>query len=314
MTEQIKPTAQEIVASVVGAVEWLGENEGLCQCPGRELHTSNNGKRDCKIYLGGAPTLTCFHASCKKLLETKNAELRKALREGTVDEGSRVRMTLQEKRRLAEIQRKESVRRRAANSREMILKKYCWPYQEIIEQSPVAVTTENIGDHWRLLLSRFKTGDVVWIGDKYDSGKPEHADHFKTVEQWNVSSSAPGPFICPVVFKNTSVSRSNDNVADRRFLVIESDTLSRDEVGAVFKWLRDEVKLPLVAIVDTAGKSLHGWFKYPPEHLVDELKLILPELGCDPALFKVSQPVRLPSAMRGDKQQRLFYLGKEVAQ
>jgi hypothetical protein len=312
MSIEVKPTAQEIAVGIVGAIEWLSENEGLCECPGKAMHTSNNGKRDCKIYLDGAPTLACFHSSCKRLVEAKNAELRKALREGSMDEGSRVRMTLEEKRRMAEIQRKESVRKRAANSRVMILKQYCWPYQQIIKESPVGVT-ENISEHWRLLLAKFQSGDVVWIGDKFDSGKPEHADHFKTAEQWSVESSAPGPFVCPVVFKNSSVSRSNDNVVARRFLVIESDTLTRDEVGAVFKWLRDVVKLPLVAIVDTAGKSLHGWFEYPPEHIIDELKLVLPELGCDPALFKASQPVRLPGAMRGDKPQKLVYLAKEVA-
>jgi hypothetical protein len=312
---RIKPkkSGHEIVAGIVGAVDWLTDEEGLCVCPGSELHTTHNGKRDCKVYLGGVPTLTCFHSSCKEILGRKNSELRQALRDGTVDPNTRTRLTVEEKKRLAEIQRKEALRKRAAHSRGVILAKYRWTYEEIGSQSPVNVTN-NVTEQWRLLLQRFNAGDVVWIGDKFDSGKPEHASHFKTVEQWNEAAVAAGPFVCPAVFKNTSVSRSNENVVARRFLVIESDTLSRDEVGAVFKWLRDEVKLPLVAIVDTAGKSLHGWFAYPPDHLLEELKLILPELGCDPALFKASQPVRLPGVLRGEKHQKLVYLAKEVAQ
>jgi hypothetical protein len=99
----------------------------------------------------------------------------------------------------------------------------------------------------------------------------------------------------------------------RRFLVVESDTLAKDQVGAVFKWLRDKVGLDLVAIVDTAGKSLHGWFRYPAhEFEVEELKLVLPALQCDPKLFTPSQPVRLPGALRDGKRQKLVYLAKEV--
>ena len=81
----------------------------------------------------------------------------------------------------------------------------------------------------------------------------------------------------------------------------------------MFKWLTDKCGLNLVAVVDTAGKSLHGWFIYPKEaHVVEELKLVLPALQCDPKLFTASQPVRLPGALRDGKFQRLVYLSKEV--
>jgi hypothetical protein len=71
--------------------------------------------------------------------------------------------------------------------------------------------------------------------------------------------------------------------------------------------------LELVAIVDTAGKSLHGWFRYPEhEFVVDDLKLVLPALQCDPKLFTPSQPVRLPGALRDGKYQKLVYLAGEV--
>jgi len=173
----------------------------------------------------------------------------------------------------------------------------------------------NEPDHWRLLLQKFRPDDVVWIGDKFDSGKPEHAAHFKTATEWMNGTTAPGPFICPVAFKNTGCARTNDNVVSRRFLVVESDTLSRDEVGSVFKWLCDAADLSLVAIVDTGGKSLHGWFKFE-EDLLDEMKLVLPAFQCDPKLFTPSQPVRLPGALRdgvAGRYQKLVYLSAEVA-
>ena len=39
-----------------------------------------------------------------------------------------------------------------------------------------------------------------------------------------------------------------------------------------------------------------------------ELKTILPPLGCDPAMFKPSQPCRLPGVYRGPEMQALLYL------
>jgi hypothetical protein len=77
--------------------------------------------------------------------------------------------------------------------------------------------------------------------------------------------------------------------------------------------MKEQVGMNLRAVVDTAGKSLHAWFDYPPASIVEDLKIALPELGCDPKLFTASQPVRLPGALRDGKYQKLIYLGKEVA-
>jgi hypothetical protein len=96
-----------------------------------------------------------------------------------------------------------------------------------------------------------------------------------------------------------------------RFLVVESDTLSKAEIAAVFGWCRQF--LSLRGIVDTGGKSLHGWFDYPTTAQLHELRGILPRLGCDPALFKPSQPCRLPGARRGERVQSLLYLDPEGA-
>ena len=143
------------------------------------------------------------------------------------------------------------------------------------------------------------------------AAKPENAANFRTVTEWLKLEWAPHQFLCPSVFKNTSWSRSNENVLARRFLVVESDLLTRDEVGAVFRYL-GECGLKLVAVVDTAGKSLHGWFEYPADdELMNELRLILPALKCDPKMLTASQPARLPSAMRDEKRQRLIFLAKE---
>ncbi len=306
-------TATEVAEQHLGEINWVSPIEGYCECPGKDCHTTKDAKRDCKVYLDGSPTVYCLHASCAPALEETNRKLRSAvLQASATEEGKPRKLTALEKAKVKERERLERIRRRAARSLPQLLANEQWTYNQILADSPVQDMGKE-ADHWRLLLRKFRPDDVVWIGDTYDSGTPEHARHFKTAAQWLKESSVPGPFICPATFKNNSIARSNDNVLVRRFLVVESDVLSRDQVGAIFKWLRDKVGLELVAIVDTAGKSLHGWFQYPKhEFVVGELKLVLPALQCDPKLFTPSQPVRLPGALRGSTFQKLVYLAKEV--
>ena len=65
-----------------------------------------------------------------------------------------------------------------------------------------------------------------------------------------------------------------------RLTVVESDTLSKDEVGAVFAYLQRRLHYPLHCIVDTAGKSLHGWFDAPRNKLLEtHLKVGLEVFG-----------------------------------
>ena len=154
----------------------------------------------------------------------------------------------------------------------------------------------------------FSTTDVVWAGDLYDSGKPQNIWNFRPVFCWLHHNTRPGQFICPNAFIPRTYSRTKDRIKSLRFLVVESDTLTKDEIGAVFNWCRQFMKLR--AIVDTGGKSLHGWFNYPNQEVLDELKIILSALQCDPAMFNPSQPVRMPGASRGDKMQKLIWFEK----
>jgi hypothetical protein len=303
--------ASEIAEQHLGEIDWISPTEGYCHCPGRERHSSKDGRRDCILYLDKVLTLYCVHASCGPAVEEANRKLRAAILNGSTDGAKPRRLTGEDRARLRQREDRERIRKRAAKSLPQILTNHQWTYDQITTDSPVQLKGSP-QNHWHLLLHKFQPMDTVWIGDTFDSGKPEHARHFKSTAEWLKQSKAPGPFICPASFKNTSIARSNENILARRFLVVESDTLKKDEVGAIFKWLKEKVGLELVAMVDTAGKSLHGWFRYPAqEYVVDELKLILPALQCDPKLFTPSQPVRLPGALRDGKYQKLVYLATD---
>ncbi len=302
--------------SILGNIQWIYEDQGFARCPGANLHTGASGPRDCKVYLNPFPTVTCFHQSCRPQIEDVNRRLRSGA-SGTVDlkrSGSR-RLTPEEKARIREHNRREGIRQRAAQAKDQVLIKWRWPVADIESGTVLRVPCE-ASDQSRAILGLFQPSDIVWIGDIHSSGRPEHAAHFRTAAEWMEFGSLPGPFVCPSTFQPGTCSRSNDHVAQRRFLVVESDTLAKDQVGAVFRWLREAVKLPLRAVVDTGSKSLHGWFDFPSEVVLAELKLILPELGCDPKLFTASQPVRMAGMIRPEKGtlQRLLFLDrKEVA-
>ena len=83
---------------------------------------------------------------------------------------------------------------------------------------------------------------------------------------------------------------------------------SFSQVGAIFSYLNRRLHFTLHAIIDTAGKSLHGWFDIPKYKLWEtRLKAGLQAFGCDPKLFTYSQPVRVPGAWRDGKLQKLIW-------
>jgi hypothetical protein len=67
---------QRIATGLLGTIDWESDASGYVTCPGKGCHTNPDGKRDCRVYLDGAPTLHCVHNSCSGLLEAVNGELR----------------------------------------------------------------------------------------------------------------------------------------------------------------------------------------------------------------------------------------------
>jgi hypothetical protein len=67
---------QRIATELLGNIEWTSEASGCCVCPGKHLHTTGDGERDCKIELDGAPTVHCFHNSCRGIIAGVKHELR----------------------------------------------------------------------------------------------------------------------------------------------------------------------------------------------------------------------------------------------
>ena len=309
-----------IAEGLLGTVTWVNRDLGYCRCPGISLHTHRNADRDCRLSLDGAPTIYCLHTSCGDAVADANRKLRSAI--GKAERGvSGLRVnpwvpTVADIERGRLAARKHQLAQRSRDALTHILAKFRMELAEMNESSPMPLTGDP-RDDWRLLLRLFPAEAVVWIGDTKDSCN-EEADaarksycqtHFRPASAWLQEACAPGQFTCPSVFQAGVHSRSNANVAGRPFLVVESDVLVKEEMVAVFWWMRQFLRLR--AVVDTGGKSLHGWFAFPAIGLLEELQCILPSFGCDKALFKASQPCRLPGAKRGEKMQTLLWLDLE---
>jgi hypothetical protein len=300
---QKSPQSISVTESLLGQIDWQDGTTGFCPCPGEHLHTHKSGKRDCRVTLDGAPTVHCFHSSCAGVIEQKNSELRSALGKSEYEHTTFIPSQEQIERQ-RQRERDENLRKRAANSLRQILIQYRIDERTFRACSPTPLDCSP-HDDWKLHLRLFPLDACIWIGPDV------YSKTFGKVSDWLACEQVPGNFTCPSIFKNTSDSRSNANVIHRAYLVVESDVHTRENMLAIIQWLRSF--LVLRAVIFTGGKSLHGWFEYPEPNAEKELRIILPSLGCDPAMFKSSQPCRLAGAWRAEKRkwQSLLWLDLE---
>jgi hypothetical protein len=323
----------------LGEIDWQSEVSGFCRCPGESLHTHPTGKKDCRVSVDGAPTIYCFHSSCAVAVATANLRLRRelggsswemvlpggrVLRSGDVLQGDGSVKTKAEilgargtrPSDTASAERLELATLQAVADRfkPELFENFRWPFAQILSDSPLLVADRDPDDQFRTWLRLWPAHCHVWIGDVYSSGKPEHKTNFRPVADWYQIGPVMGNFTCGSSFKPGSFQRSNANCNGTRFMVIESDTLPKDEVGAIFAYLNRRLHFNLHAVIDTAGKSLHGWFDAPRDRQVEaRLKAVLTVFGCDPKLFTYSQPVRVPGAYRDGRLQRIVWVRAALA-
>jgi hypothetical protein len=100
-----------------------------------------------------------------------------------------------------------------------------------------------------------------------------------------------------------------NNTGIRRFLICEFDTGSADEHAILLIHLAGVA--PLVCVVHSGGKSLHGWFFVhgQPHIKVEKFFHYAVSLGADRATWTRSQFVRMPDGTRENgKRQTVYFL------
>lgn len=201
---------------------------------------------------------------------------------------------------------------------------------DLWEASPVRLSDDPRGDAALLLETLYRPADLIFIGDRIQPGIL--GDTIRTTSDWITyfrNGGATGPHIIinpltgiPAPTKGGKESfRADACIKDFRYCLVEFDDLTRDD--QIRFWT--SVRLPIVALIDSGNKSLHGWLDVQklstvttPEAWVFEIKgrlydRILKPLGVDSACSNPARLSRLPGHYREEKKQmqKILWLSPE---
>jgi len=308
--------------------------DGFAPCPGRDKHTSRAGHRDFRVMLEGAPTGTCFHASCAAEVEAFNLELRRriARAESGHEHNGSVTTWGDDVARAPQAQRTpkhppfDKGKLESFAARCAVPVSLAW----LRERSPVAVPEPRLqGRETALLFLRtlyaaservliftkqWSQGDFLW---QRESGTFRVGDAPTVAEVasplprggsegvWFLAQPVTGKWcVNPYATSRDEAPklgrRHGGCVSAWRYLVLESD------VAEAATWLRALVllPLPLAAIYTSGGKSIHALVRVDAEcktawdALRNDLLPVLCPLGADAAAMTAVRLSRLPGMFR----------------
>jgi hypothetical protein len=189
-----------------------------------------------------------------------------------------------------------------------------------------------MNDACLLLSTLFKENELIWIDEFDEIGKL--GVNIKPVSEWiayfqNGGKTAPHIIVNPLTGKpapkksnpDEETFRGDNNVAEYRHCLVEFDNLPRED--QIRFWTA--AKLPILALIDSGGKSIHAWLDVQKLTHVSTAKewesniknrlydRILNPMGVDSACSNPSRLSRLPGHFREEKGawQRLLWLAPE---
>jgi len=182
---------------------------------------------------------------------------------------------------------------------------------DYFHESPMCLEASHDAQARQMIEWLFNPDDLLWMGSVYDSNKPQHRANFRPAKEWLHVPQLPSR-LSAGTFREGSISRSRANLATQPYLIIESDDLighkpttdeerevNRQLNAALMSFLTDRFHLELRALIDTGGKSLHGWFTHPGEETALALAKLLDGLAIDSAVFHRAScaPLRAPGCL-----------------
>lgn len=290
----------ELAQGVLGLIEWDGETKGYCKCPGHHLHTSKTGEKDCEVRLndGRAPTIFCFHSSCKTEVERANRVLRSEIGK----EESRLDQYLSSRRRST----KPAPKVEDDKDPTLQFLQYIFEPEDVPSIQYTILKEDGKGDE-------FETpgggGFNVWTTQEWIDGI--HSKQPNRHPASYAGDDAHGYYIrVNPVGKNTK-GRDQD-VTDFRYTLVESDEIPKPQQDHILR----NSGLPIAALIDSGGKSIHAWVRVDATNWkeyrkrVEQIHDALPdEFKMDEKTANPSRFSRLPGAMRGEAEQKLIALG-----
>lgn len=212
----------------------------------------------------------------------------------------------------ARIRQQERLAAAAKARREMIAARHAWPLADVWEDSPLRLDSERARYEPRQFIEfLFPPDALVWAGRTTESGQEgKWAHQWKSSREWALSSSNErvGPMTSPAIWNANTTSRSKSNVLIAPYTVLDFDgfdgiapkTPEQREAHiraslALIRWLREDLRWNLSAIVYTGSKSVHAWFRAPAQDVLASLTAVANPLGLDAGLIgRPEHPCRLP--------------------
>jgi len=194
---------------------------------------------------------------------------------------------------------------------------------DIWDASPIRIDWPPEEDPQHLLAYLYRSTDLIFIGKRYSPGILNKT--IRTASDWIKYFQAGGktsPHIIPnplsgnqgLTGSGKQSLRADSCIKSFKLAVVEFDGLSREDQLA-FWW---SVRLPVVCLLDSGNKSLHGWIRIDntttAEQWTDQVenslfRQLLEPLGIDGACRNEARLSRLPGHQRKEKgMQRLLYL------
>jgi hypothetical protein len=178
---------------------------------------------------------------------------------------------------------------------------------DLWERSPIRI--EDDQPHTEEIIDRLFPPDSLLC-----CGQSSHEFDTKPREAWR-GELAVLPFIVPspmsaitgLTKDGRESKHSLANTGPRRFLICEFDSGTVDEHAALLIHL--DGYAPLVCVVHSGGKSLHGWFLVDgqPEEKVLKFFRYGVSLGADSRLWTCSQFCRMPDGTRDNGRRQTVY-------
>ncbi len=203
--------------------------------------------------------------------------------------------------------------------------------RQLAARVPVVISAEwlkarsvaNVGCSSRQFLEAvFELQEKVLIFNRYKSQGRLYPDEFSLEHFIAINHPDGAWFLCnpvdgrshwnPRLLKESR--RSEEAVTSWRYAVLECDHEPKEEWGPIWLKILVGLPLPIVAITDSGGRSVHAlvrvacqskpaWDQFKYQHLRP-----LVSLGADDGALSAVRLTRLPGTYRGDKRQTLLYL------
>lgn len=297
--------ARGIAFAMFPGAQWETETLAYIPCPGVTLHTTSNGRKDCRLTLndGLPPTIYCCHNSCRAAVESANYEMRSAIGRMKTVTGNHTRRGVVK----APSSAKPATRVQSTAPAVVAAKRTLEPLE----------LPEPISDgQARQLAEVFSPGELMSVVFGHpETGKP--AGRGETMPpQWFEEDPGAGTFVRVNPMRQNGAGDAD--VTAWRHCLIECDKAAVElQYAAIVA-----SGLPVSVLVHSGGRSVHAWVRVDAstaEEFRERARMAADAMEAfdgievDRATLNPSRLARLAGKRRGNQMQELLAFGLGAA-